>query len=383
VLEQKSKMKKTKIFAAYLPQYHEIPENNEFWGDGFTDWVGVKNAKPQYEGHIQPKIPLNNNFYDLSDVNVLKWQAELAKKYNIDGFNIYHYWFKDGHKVLEKPAENLLSHPEIDINYFFSWDNTSWVRSWSNIIGNAWAPSFDGEKKPEKKVLLELDYGDESAWKQHFDYLLPFFKDERYLKINNKPVFALMRTADDDILKKMQEYWNRLAQQNGFAGVFLITGVKRFMNHCILDSQFVYQPIFSAWGKRASIDARLEKYLHIKAKGDGGVKYKYDFENVWKKIIQYSKKNKNKNLYFCGTVGYDDTPRRGSKAAVLVNQSPEILEKYFEKLYSLCCESNREFVLLTAWNEWGEGAYLEPDENDGYAYLQAIKNAVDNVNKNV
>lgn len=183
-------MKNTKVFAAYLPQYHEIPENNEFWGKGFTDWVGVRNAKAQFKGHKQPRVPLDNNYYDLSDENVLRWQVSLANKYGVDGFNIYHYWFKDGHKVLEKPAENLLKNKDLDINYFFSWDNASWVRSWGNIKGNAWAPEFDKEKKKEgKTTLLEFEYGNEDDWQEHFNYLLPFFKDNRYYKLNNKLEF--------------------------------------------------------------------------------------------------------------------------------------------------------------------------------------------------
>ena len=131
---------KPEIFAAYLPQYHETEENNMFWGKGFTDWVGVKAAKPQFDGHIQPRVPLNNNYYDLSDYKVIHAQAQLAKKYGIDGFNIYHYWFDKSHPVLFKPAQNILEHKDIDIKFFFTWDNHSWIRSWSNIRGNAWAP---------------------------------------------------------------------------------------------------------------------------------------------------------------------------------------------------------------------------------------------------
>lgn len=371
-------MTKTKLFAAYLPQYHEIEENNRFWGKGFTDWEGVKNAKPQFKNHNQPRIPEDENYYDLSDWNILKWQSELAKENEISGFNIYHYWFKDSHKVLEKPAENLLNHPEINIEYFFSWDNTSWIRSWSNIAGNSWAPSFDNkdDSQKEEKYLLELDYGREKEWESHFMYLLPFFKDERYLKKNGKPVFAFMRTSDCETLKEMKAYWNQRAIDNGLPGVYLITGTKVFMNKNQLDGQFVYQPRVSAWGKRETIENRLSKYLHLKFNNDGAVKYIYDYDKVWMNILKHAKKNMKNDLILGGVVGFDDTPRRGSGARVIVNESPDKFEKYFSQLYRMCSENDKEILLLTAWNEWGEGAYLEPDTIIHDGYLRAVKNAV-------
>ena len=363
-------MKKSKIFAAYLPQYHEIKENNEFWGEGFTDWVGVKKAEPLFENHYQPKVPLNNNYYDLSKVEVLKWQAELARKYLIDGFNIYHYWFKGGHKVLETPAENLLNNPEIDIEYFFSWDNTSWVRTWGNINGNDWAPKFDGNKNNGSKILLEFEYGNEEDWKKHFDYLLPFFKDKRYLKINNKPFFCMMRTSEDDKLRAMHDFWNNEAKKNGFDGIIMYTTVKMFNNKNILDGQFTYEPRYSAWGKWEAICVRLNKYLHLNSNKNG---YRYDYESVWKNIIRNAKKNADKDIFYGSVVNYDDTARRGEKAGILKNVSPDIFEKYFSMLYELSCKNDKDVLFITAWNEWGEGAYLEPDEVTGYKYFEAIK----------
>lgn len=372
-------MIKTKIFAAYLPQYHEIPENNEFWGKGFTDWVGVKKAKPQFDNHYQPRKPLDNNYYDLSIPDTITWQAELANKYGVNGFNIYHYWFKGGKNILGKPAEIILNNKNINIEFFFSWDNTSWVRSWGNIKGNAWAPAFDGKIEKKKTMLMEFEYGIEKDWIQHFEFLLPYFMDERYLKIDNKPVFCLMKNTDFKIISKMHKKWNQLAKSYGFDGVFLMTGRKMIFNKCITDSQFTYQPGFSGWNKRESIEARLQKYFHIVPRRDDYVKYNYDFEMVWKRIIKDATKNITKNMYFGGMVGFDDTPRRGNNARILSNCSPDIFEKYFEKLYRINCENDKKIVFITAWNEWGEGAYLEPDEKYQYAYLEALKRAKDRV----
>ena len=147
---------RTKVFAAYLPQYHETEDNNIFWGQGYTDWVGVKKAEPQYLGHKQPKVPLDSYYYDLTDYNVILWQSRIAKKYGIDGFNIYHYWFKDGKQELEKPAEILLEHKEINIEFFFTWDNASWKRTWGNVQGNDWAPVFDNNDNKGSSILVEF-----------------------------------------------------------------------------------------------------------------------------------------------------------------------------------------------------------------------------------
>ena len=182
-----------KIIANYLPQFHVIPENSEWWGNNFTDWVAVKKAKPLFKWHNEPRIPLNNNYYSLDNPDSLKWQANLAREYGVYGFGIYHYWFSSSLNLLTKPAELILNNKDIDINFFFIWDNTSWKRTWSVIKrGNDWAPDFDNASSQNKNngILAELIYGEESDWEKPFNYLLPFFKDSRYIKIDNKPAFA-------------------------------------------------------------------------------------------------------------------------------------------------------------------------------------------------
>lgn len=364
----------TKVFAAYLPQYHEIEENNSFWGKGFTDWVGVRNAIPQFEGHNQPRIPLDYNYYDLSDFKVLAQQADLAKKYGIDGFNFYHYWFKENHVVLQTPAENLLNHPEINIEFFFSWDNSSWVRSWSYISGNAWAPQFEKTNKLEESpLLLECEYGNKQAWKEHFDYLLPFFKDNRYFKIDNKPVFVFFTDRDSNKLKKMSVCWNELAKENGFDGICFIGQKSPFIDKHIFRKQFIYYPL-AMWNKKKVLKRKICKFFHVVPSHKKLDLYSYD--ECWKKIIRQAKHYSRKEIYFSALVRYDDTPRRGTQANIFLGDTPEKFEKYFDELYKICCKSKKEMVFITAWNEWGEGAYLEPDEKDRYGYLEAIKRVV-------
>lgn len=366
-----------KIIANYLPQYHQIPENDEWWGEGFTDWIAAKNAKPIYEGHKQPKIPLNNNYYDLADPSVLEWQAKLAREYGIWGFGIYHYWFSSEQNLLTKPADNLLSHPEIDINYLFIWDNISWIRSWSNVMGNDWAPNFDSADERDDSghnqksgMLAKLEYGREEAWKEHFNYLLPHFRDPRYMKIDGKPVFALMcPNHDEGTLIEMFDFWNDLAKEAGFPGVIPLA--RNRWEGRKFEYGFDYRPTsvnnlndLVAVGISNKIN---RKFPHLR---------KHSYDSKWKNIIASARKSKDPKSFFSGFVAYDDTPRRGDNALIIEGQSPQKFQQYLSDLVDISVSQDKEFIFLTAWNEWGEGACLEPDEDNGYAYLEAVRNAL-------
>ena len=152
-------MNNCKVIAYYLPQFHEIPENNEWWGKGFTEWNNVKAAKPLYNGHYQPRIPFEKKYYDLSDIENMYWQADIARQHGLYGFCFYHYWFSDK-PLLEKPIINYLNHKDIDFPYCISWANESWTNGWA---------------KPDSSIIMEQKYGREEEWKKHFGFLLPFF----------------------------------------------------------------------------------------------------------------------------------------------------------------------------------------------------------------
>ncbi len=361
-----------KIFAAYLPQYHETEENNRFWGDGFTDWVSVKKAKPLFAGHMQPKVPLNRNYYDLSDCAEIVKQVHMARQYGIDGFNIYHYWFENGHKALYKPAEALLKNKDIDIEFFFTWDNSSWKRTWSNVVGNDWVVEEDNTKKDLSEYLLKMDYGKENDWKEHFEYLLPFFRDERYLKIDNKPVFMFFTNIEIETLKKMVAFWENLAKENGFEGIYVATQKGPFFAHKNFDAEFYYQPHHAGWAKENALKNRIRKlwFLNHKKK-----LRKYSYDSVYKKVIAESRHAMLGNI-LGAFVAYDDTPRRGNNGTILVGDSPEKFCKYFEEIYKIARARQDNLLLLTAWNEWGEGTFLEPDESHGYRYLESIRSVV-------
>ena len=215
-----------RVIAMYLPQFHRVAENDEWWGKGFTEWTAVRAAEPLFDGHNQPRKPLDENYYDLLKKSTMQQQAALMKTYNIFGMCFYHYWFKDGRKILEKPAENLLRWKDIDMPFCFSWANESWTRTWSkfNDNTNAWSSIFEKGKTDETDngILLEQKYGDEKSWYQHFMYLLPFFLDSRYIRIENKPVFVFYKPISITCLQTMILYWNQLACENGLEGIYFV-----------------------------------------------------------------------------------------------------------------------------------------------------------------
>lgn len=367
--------RKVKIIAMYLPQYHVIPENSKFWGEGFTDWVGVKNAVPLFPGHIQPRKPLNDYYYDLSKKEDVAWQVKLAKEYGIYGFGIYHYWFSNDVQLLTKPAEIILENKDLDIPFFFAWDNASWRRTWSKLRGNAWAPLSDEKQKAEKNqgssILVKYVLGEEKDWKNHFIYLLEYFNDDRYIKVENKPVFAIYNYNEK--IAEMEQYWDKIAKEYGFAGIYFLHK-ESSLNHLPRNvNDFTYEPIYSGFGDgwrtwfyKALTLLNITKHI-------GPFKYSYD--RTWEKALHNAALRTDASEWHGAFVSYDDTPRRGKQGRLFIGDSPEKFKKYMRELIRICKKQNKEYILLTAWNEWGEGAMLEPSKKDGFGYLEAIRDA--------
>lgn len=250
---------KIKVIANYLPQFYRTPQNDKWWEEGYTDWTAVKGASPLFEGHAQPRAPLNNRNYALNNADDIRWQADLAKRYGIYGFGIYHYWFSEGKHFLNVPPYLLLNDKTIDINFMFIWDNDSWRRSWSAIPDeNSWTKTFeiasDVVEENQSGVPAELVYGGEGAWRTHFEYLLPFFKDSRYIKVDGRPMFGFMRPENNFVLlAEMIEYWDQLAKEHGFNGMFCMSNDKarnRRKGYRFVE-RFTYTPLqcqdFFAW----------------------------------------------------------------------------------------------------------------------------------------
>mgnify|MGYP000009451290 CR=1 FL=1 len=356
-----------KILAMYLPQYHETKENNEWWGKGYTEWTAVKNARPLFKNHNQPRRPFHNNYYDLvkQGVETWTWQANLAKKYGVYGFCIYHYWFQ-GRQLLERPMEILRDHPEIDIRYCVCWANESWRKNWY------------GQKKT---LLLEQTYGNIDDWIKHFNYLYSFFCDDRYIKIENKPVINIYRSYDIKKLQEMLNVWDKMAKERGFAGLYIVSAMTAGgydEREFLFDAYYDFEPGFTL--KKDLSFFQKRKYL-LKV---GLIRI---FNMVSKKKILEHKIN-IKMIYkriegrilpekcFPGTFPqWDNTPRTGYQGLCYRNSSPQLYYNHMKTIWEKYAD-NKIFLYINAWNEWGEGAYLEPDEENGYNYLECIKRIV-------
>ncbi len=352
-----------KTIAMYLPQFHQIPENDIWWGKGFTEWTAVKGAEKLFETHNQPRIPLNQNYYNLLEHDAISWQANLMDKYHVDGVCIYHYWFKDGKRILEKPAENLLRWKDISMPFCFCWANETWSRTWKKLSGtNVWSSLYEVKKQyVENGILLKQSYGREKDWEKHFSYLLPFFKDKRYIKIDGKPVFAIFKPSKIFSLWAMMDFFNTMAKDNGFPGIYTI-GMEEKRWGC-LDAGCIRQP-------NSAMVEYSAKNMDVHQSPA-----RYSFEELWK-IVQ-EKKIRHDKIYLTAFVDYDNTPRMGKSGSAIIGVSPERFYENFKKIYHKSLLMENEFVFVNAWNEWGEGMYLEPDEKNKYAYLEYLSKVVE------
>lgn len=349
-----------RIISMYLPQFHETKENNEWWGKGYTDWNAVRLGEPLFEGHNQPRVPYENNYYDLRQKEVMEWQSSLMKKYGIYGQCFYHYWFGNGKNLLCKPAENLLKWKDIDMHFCFSWANETWVRSWSNIVeANVWAPKFENNSKSSdvKGILVEQFYGGEIEWKDHFEYLLPFFTDSRYIRKDNKPIFMFFRPDHIPCLNEMIICWQKWAREAGLEGIHFIganTENKRNM-----DALYLH--------------ATGSMFPSVYYKEQNSVKC-ISYETVWNEIL-FQASAVPEETYVGGLVDFDTTPRKGKSGVVIQDCNVECYRDSMKKLLAYNERNGVEFTFLNAWNEWGEGMYLEPDTKQGHAFLEATLEA--------
>lgn len=366
-----------KVIAWYLPQFHEIPENDKWWGKGFTEWTNIKKAKPLNPKHNQPRVPLNNNYYNLLDGNVMKWQVGLAKKYGIYGFCMHHYWF-DGKLLLEKPVEHYLKDKTLDLPFCLNWANEHWTNQWSSA---------------SEKILVEQNYGNKEQWKTHFEYLLPFFQDDRYIKVEGKPLFSIYRPEFVDCLNEMLDYWNELAVHNGFPGMaYSYVGMKWDYVDNKDDSRFMYdieyQPSL-CWNEERQKTLWVKIYNHIpkwvesrcarifsRMKGiiasaevkDQNIR---SYDETWEKIL--STPPKSEKSVPGAFVDWDNTPRKGNRGIYMEGATPEKFERYFSRQIERARNIyHKDMIFVFSWNEWCEGGYLEPDTKNRYGYLESI-----------
>lgn len=370
--------KDIKIIAFYLPQFHPIKENNEIWGQGFTEWTNVKKASVIYKGQTQPHVPYNNNYYDLLDANVMRNQAKMAKEYGIDGFCYYHYYFKNGRKLLEKPLEHMLIDSKVDIPFCFSWANEPWSKRWNGS---------------DAEVFVQQDYGDKKDWEEHFQYLLPFFKDYRYIMASDskRPLFLIYKPNEIPNLDQMLMYFNGRAIDYGFDGMqfmvqfpekncldnsisSLFEGIIEFEPMYTMNSLIGSPELKKQFIKRQPAQAikLILNKLHNKLYDTTRHIYSYDF--VMKNSILRKPGPRNYPGIF---PGWDNTPRRGENATIYLGNTPQKFAEFLrQKMLQNEQQYHKDILFINAWNEWGEGAYLEPDMENEFAYLEALKRVI-------
>lgn len=358
------------IIAFYLPQYHPTPDNDKWWGKGFTEWTNVGNAKPLFSGHYQPKVPADLGYYDLRLPEIKEEQAKLAREAGITGFCYYHYWFGNGKKELERPYEEMLESGQPNFPFCVCWANESWFQKMWNK---------DGAVCEKTELVKQLYPGNEDII-SHFYYLLKAFKDPRYIKIDGKPLFVIYRPLDVKDLDEFIMQWQQLAIENGLPGIMFVgytvnarEEYTRLLN-LNLDKIIICnlaEPLYQ--GKKRSILKKV--WIHAKRK-----LFNRPSVIAYKKAIKYLTplNAKDANVYPTIIPNWDHTPRSGKGGYLFHKASPLLFYKHaLNVLQSTAKKEPKEnIIFLKSWNEWGEGNYMEPDLKYGHGYIDALRQAI-------
>ena len=351
----------TKIIAWYLPQFHQIDVNHRYLGQGFTEWTNTSRMLPLFVGHEQPHIPYDVGYYDLMNIDTLKRQIFLAKHYGIYGFAFHYYWFS-GKRIMEKPLQLFLAHDDLDMPFCISWATENWTTLWDG--GNR---NIIHEQKLDKSDFLYF-----------FQDMLPYIKDKRYIKIEGKPVFIVYRCTvfEKNIFCEFISYLRRQLRAIGFPGLYVMLGNYKFDDNDVLnwngDALVEYQPHMITNGiKFVSPRGYVNPYF------SGRI---IDV-SVFLQEKKYMKKHRSKEFFRSALTSWDNTARKcTSGATVFEGFTPE---KYKVWLKDIMMESKKvhgnkkDFVFVNSWNEWAEGSHLEPDMRYGYAYLEATRQAIE------
>jgi lipopolysaccharide biosynthesis protein len=367
-IEKQANRIQARVIAFYLPQFHPIPENDRWWGTGFTEWTNVSKARPLYKGHYQPKIPSDLGFYDLRVPEARAAQARMAAEHGIEGFCYWHYWFA-GKRLLERPFNEVLKSGDPDFPFCLAWANQTWTGIWHG------APD---------RILVEQSYPGLKDYESHFNALVQAFHDPRYLKIEGKPIFIVYYPPGLPQPNRFADYWNELALNSGLPGIYFLG---------IADRKWDYKE----QGFDGSISDSLPIFLNqkkIKKKGFlkkiVGKKNKKLFGNTilrakpriyfYKDFVEQSNPVINDSIdqYPCIVPNWDNTPRSQAKGVVLHDSTPELFRIHLKKALTEIKkkEFEKRIVFIKSWNEWAEGNYLEPDIKYGKAYLKVIKDEI-------
>ncbi len=356
-----------KTVAIYLPQFHPIKENDEWWGKGFTEWTNVTKAKPLFKGHYQPHLPADLGFYDLRLSEIRIAQAELAKSYGIDGFCYYHYWF-NGKRLIERPFEEVVKSGKPDFPFMLCWANETWSRRW---IGD------------EKEILIKQTYSEEDDF-AHGKYLAKIFTDPRYIRYQNKPVFVIYKVSELPDASKTIDILKSVVYSQLKVEPFIIASNAHIPDHRLLlskgfDGILNFRPQLSVLPEALHDDfsfLRLKRNIE-KHRVFSGRKKIYTYTEALR-LMQRVEPASFEKIIPSVIVGYDNTARRGGNGIIIKENYPHLFKEEFKRVYDKLKSSddNPGFLFVNAWNEWAEGNHLEPDGKYGNSYLEMIKQVV-------
>ena len=379
---------KARVIAYYLPQFHPSPENDAAWGPGFTEWTNVAQAKPLFRKHYQPRIPADLGFYDLRLPEVREQQAQLAREAGIEGFSYWHYWFGKGKMLLQRPFEEVLASGKPDFPFSLTWANHDWTTA-------TW------QSKGSRQMIAKQEYPGVDDYVAHFNYCLPAFRDHRYIRIDDKPLFSVYDPYNFPDVSLFIKTWRQLAYENGLGDIFFVglckpTTTKRRREDGTIErvlpnlksSAEVYNSLLSLGFDALNPDGRplaemiyQGKYLRLAL--TTAQKYcpwlpalRYNYAKVMPHY--YAKEDSWDNIFPTIMPQWDRSPRSGAKDGIYVNATPENFQKHVEHALQVIQGKKQEHqvLFLRSWNEWAEGNYVEPDLKYGHGFLEALKNVL-------
>lgn len=353
---------KARIIAFYLPQYHPIPENDAWWGKGFTEWTNVGKAKPLYRGHYQPRVPADLGYYDLRVPETRQAQADMARSYGVEGFMYWHYWFGGGKRLLERPFNEVLASGEPDFPFALAWANETW-KGFAHGLTN-------------RNTLIEQRYLGEQDYIDHFHAVLPAFRDRRYITVDGKPLFMVYKPLQHPDMQAFVELWQRLARENGLPGIYFVgqaeVGQEQKILRLGMDAACIFRmmecvnrrPFF----KKAVQRIKINLFKHPRV-------FRYAEAARWFVGPEDARDDIIPTIYS----GWDHTLRSGCEGTVFSHYTPDVFERHVEQV--LRAVENKpaslKIVFVKSWNEWGEGNYMEPDRRYGLQFLERLKKCVE------
>lgn len=363
----------TRIMAFYLPQFHSFKENDEWWGKGFTEWTNVGKAKAYFKGHDQPRVPSELGYYNLKDSSIRQAQADMAKEAGIEGFVYWHYWLGNGKRLMGDIFDEVLQSGKPDFPFCLAWANHSWYSKTWNKDGTS-----------TNKLLIEQTYPGEKDILMHFEYLKKAFKDPRYMKVGNRPIFVIY---DPDALPQVYlDRFQELAKKEGYGGLFLVCNMGRpemdkdtylakgydMVSYQRLDKEL--SPMLKKIGIMGKVVKHAKKYLNGFL--HNRPPYAQDYGKVYPRFI--TDKEYLPDVVPMIVPQWDHSPRSGRNGLLLYNSKPEFFYRHVLDALNAVKDKpeDRQLIFLRSWNEWGEGNYMEPDITFGRGYINALKKAL-------